>query len=544
MNTHQKIISTIKYHNQTKHFPNRSANSAGFMDWGNQPNPFRFYQECFKIDLPFRKDLKDIPFQNIYRDDVNSFEKMDLNNIGIFFEYALSISAWKSISKTKWALRVNPSSGNLHPTESYLVTPDLGELKSGLYHYSPYLHALEQRSLYDHSLKQKLLQQIDGEGFLIGMSSIYWRESWKYGERAFRYCHHDLGHALASLRISANLLGWKMTCLNRPTSEEIDKILGINQNQLIDEEEIGDILCFVHSPNGSLSSEFPSNDLMEEFEKTKLMGSPNQLSKSHENWEIINEVSSSCKKDIHREVEKESINFPIINIKKNEKYLAHEIIKKRRSAVDMDGKTFIIKDQFLNILDRTLARPHRIPFDLHLCNSQIHLIIFVNRVEELDQGIYILVRNPNDLENLKENLDQSFSWTKIFEDFPLYQLFEGDVRNVATNVSCGQEIAGDGAFSLGMLANFEKTVLVDPMTYPTLYWESGIIGQVLYLEAHANGVMGTGIGCFFDDSVHDLIGLKNNSFQSIYHFTIGGGLKDDRLQTLPPYHHLVREKEF
>jgi hypothetical protein len=35
--------------------------------------------------------------------------------------------------------------------------------------------------------------------------------------------------------------------------------------------------------------------------------------------------------------------------------------------------------------------------------------------------------------------------------------------------------------------------------YPRLFWETGVLGQVLYLEAHAVGISATGIGCFFDD---------------------------------------------
>ena len=65
-----------------------------------------------------------------------------------------------------------------------------------------------------------------------------------------------------------------------------------------------------------------------------------------------------------------------------------------------------------------------------------------------------------------------------------------------------------------------------------------MIGQVLYLEAEAYGVRATGIGCFFDDPVHDLMGLKDNTFQSLYHFTIGGPVEDERLQTWPSYFHL------
>ena len=71
-----------------------------------------------------------------------------------------------------------------------------------------------------------------------------------------------------------------------------------------------------------------------------------------------------------------------------------------------------------------------------------------------------------------------------------------------------------------------------------MFWEAGLLGQVLYLEAEAAGVRATGIGCFFDDPVHEIVAIKNLTLQSLYHFTIGGPVEDRRLQTLPPYHHL------
>ncbi|MCK7581941.1 MAG: hypothetical protein MZV65_44195 [Chromatiales bacterium] len=62
-----------------------------------------------------------------------------------------------------------------------------------------------------------------------------------------------------------------------------------------------------------------------------------------------------------------------------------------------------------------------------------------------------------------------------------------------------------------------------------------MIGQALYLEAEAAGVRGTGIGCFFDDEMHRLLGLRDRTWQSLYHFTVGGAVDDPRLTTLPPY---------
>ena len=74
-----------------------------------------------------------------------------------------------------------------------------------------------------------------------------------------------------------------------------------------------------------------------------------------------------------------------------------------------------------------------------------------------------------------------------------------------------------------------------PWFYRRLFWETGVIGQVLYLEAEAWGVRATGIGCFFDDPVHRAIGIQDTAFQSLYHFTVGGPVEDPRLTTLAPY---------
>ena len=106
-------------------------------------------------------------------------------------------------------------------------------------------------------------------------------------------------------------------------------------------------------------------------------------------------------------------------------------------------------------------------------------------------------------------------------------------------MSCYQEIAGDSAFSLGMIAKFRENIEKDPWLYRRLFWEAGMIGQVLYLEAEAHGLRGTGIGCFLDDMMHRLLGISDDSYQSLYHFTIGGPIEDKRLITLPAYHHLA-----
>jgi hypothetical protein len=88
-----------------------------------------------------------------------------------------------------------------------------------------------------------------------------------------------------------------------------------------------------------------------------------------------------------------------------------------------------------------------------------------------------------------------------------------------------------------MMADFDAAIdKHGPWFYRSLFWETGLVGQVLYLEAEAAGIRSTGIGCFFDDPVHRVLGFfPHTKFQSLYHFTVGGPVEDTRLTTLPPY---------
>ena len=92
------------------------------------------------------------------------------------------------------------------------------------------------------------------------------------------------------------------------------------------------------------------------------------------------------------------------------------------------------------------------------------------------------------------------------------------------------------AISLGMIADFTDSVAqYGAPFYRNLFWEAGMVGQVLYLEAEAAGIRATGIGCYFDDPVRDVFGITSHGWQSLYHFTVGGPVEDSRLTTLPAY---------
>jgi hypothetical protein len=205
----------------------------------------------------------------------------------------------------------------------------------------------------------------------------------------------------------------------------------------------------------------------------------------------------------------------------------------------MDGRSAISREIFYKMLYQTLPDPDRPPFQTLPWPPQVHRAIFVHRVEDLVPGLYLLVRDPAQLPALKQAIRIDFAWAEapvVPPGLALFQLASGDARDLAQAVSCHQEIAADGCFSLGMIARFEPALReYGAWFYPRLYWECGAIGQVLYLEAEACGIRSTGMGCYFDNPMHEVLGLEGIHYQSLYHFTAGGALEDSRLQSLPAY---------
>jgi SagB-type dehydrogenase family enzyme len=530
----------IRYHEETKHHYDRYARSSGSMDWDNQPNPFRFYEDTKSFGLPFLKKDPSALFADLFRRDNNSPLELSIVHIAGFLELSLGLSAWKAAGKSQWSLRMNPSSGNLHPTEAHLILPRVEGLNGGIYHYNPLLHALEQRALVDDTVGEDMASHLGCPGFMIGFSSIFWRESWKYGERAFRYCNHDVGHALAAVSFSANLFGWKVSYLSRLSDQELDTMLGFDKTRFDPlEAEHPDLMCWVHPHTvPDIPRRLPQT-IFSAFKDVPFKGRPNRLSKQPVNWEIIYKTADLTRKPVTaaRHVQlADPYGFREETIGR----AAAKIIRQRRSATAFDRTGSVTREQFLSILDKTLPRSDCAPFDVELGDPALHLLIFVHQVEGLTPGLYFFIRNNKALGPIKSLTRSKFVWDPIEKNFPLFLLERGSFREQAMMVSCHQEIAGHSAFSLGMIADFKDPVSSNPFAYRQLFWESGMIGQVLYLAAEAHGLRGTGIGCFFDDAVHEILGLADNQYQSLYHFTIGKPVEDPHLTTYPPYHHLKR----
>lgn len=529
---HGASAITLAYHMRTKHRLDRYAAGPETLDWDAQPNPFREFAGCPRIPLVLGADRINTTFGQIYDASTTVPAELSIDSIGALLELSMGLAAWKEHGPDRWAVRCNPSSGNLHPTEAYVLSRGVAGLDDGLYHYVSRDHVLEQR--------YRSAKRGGAPGRLwLGLSSVHWREAWKYGERAFRYCQLDIGHALGAVRYAAGALGWAARVVDGIGDTELASLMGLDREEDFAGVERDDADLLIAIDADPVSHDFERANaapVMWPADAGNWAGRANRLDAyPMYRWPIIDQVSQATHAIRASPPPPEPSAYPpLVHASASR---AGAIIVNRRSAQRFDSKFNIGAEVFYRLLDSLLVRPVA-PWDVWNYRPRLHPIIFVHRVDGLDPGLYALIRHPDAEAALRASLRRDFLWQRPDTapgHLPFVKLASADCRAVARTVSCHQAIASDGCFSLGLLSEFGPIVAAEPWRYRQLHWEAGLLGHVLYLEAEATGLRGTGIGCYFDDAVHDLLGLTSEHFQSLYHFTVGRPLADARITTLPGY---------
>lgn len=537
------LESVLDYHERTKHRLDRYATGPDGLDWATQPNPFRTYDGAERIPLARLDPGPDGPEFDAAVAGTLPPEPLSASLVAQLLYDALAISAWKVAGGERWAVRCNPSSGNLHPTEAHLLLPaidGIGEVP-GLYHYRPLDHALERRSALPADEWQTAMAHLPSSSFLVALTSIHWREASKYGERAYRYCQHDVGHAMAQLAYAAAALGWHVRVLPTVGDDDIALLAGVSA-QVGEDAEHPDVLLAVSlapiAPMAAASWLAP-HAWTAGRDRPPLKGTPNRLSPTYRPWPAIDRIAGAARRDRQFPADLIGSAARAVPTGKSRRGLsARHLYRTRRSAVEMDGLAGLLKSDFGLLLGR-LLRTTPTPWATLPWRTAIHPVFFIHNVFGLERGVYLLLRDPDQEARVRAALTGFTDWTAVDGLAPGVQLFRlgmGDTRQFAAGSNCHQAIAANGAFAVAMLADFEQTLRAEgPWAYRRLFWEAGMLGQVLYLEAEAAGLRGTGIGCYFDDVIHEACGLSGIAFQSLYGFTVGGPTDDPRIQTQPAY---------
>jgi SagB-type dehydrogenase family enzyme len=270
-----------EYHELTKHSVESLRRTQHYLDWTKMPNPFRHYEGVPILDLPADPPAPQISALEVLEGKPGNTSAMDgAGFLSQLMFYSASISASKRVPSTgyTYALRVNPSSGNLHPTEFHFSTRGLVDWSDGLYHYRPSSHMAEQRAIGD--IGKKLVDTSAPLVFVL--TSIAWREAWKYQNRAYRYCLHDIGHAWQSLALAARSLGCESFALGNFSDDKVAELCHLSG------DEWPMLIVGLHGPSIPVR-------VLNQVDMTLFGGHPNRLTEEQVPYPLIEKVHAATK---------------------------------------------------------------------------------------------------------------------------------------------------------------------------------------------------------------------------------------------------------
>jgi SagB-type dehydrogenase family enzyme len=487
-----------EYHESTKHSVESLRRAWHILDWANVPDPFRHYEGAPVLDLPADPPGLGITALDVLQGRIGTAVATDgPTYLSQLLFYSAAISASKRVPSTgdKYALRVNPSSGNLHPTEFHFATRGLKDWPDGLYHYRPSSHMAEQRARGDFIAS---LTGVDAPIVFV-LTSIAWREAWKYGERAYRYCLHDVGHAWQALALAARAIGCDSFAIGHFPDDDVVQSCRLNE----DEWPMLIVALRGHSiPVGDAHA----------TDVSWAEGRANRLSHEYVPYPLIDSIHAATKLDRKcdgiRGPEPPSpgsgdIELPLAASGTRS---FGEVARTRRSALDFEGGTMSMSLAQLSAMLDSAA----LPFFADFARARfIQLYLYVHGVDGLEPGVYRHWPESRELEKMQS----------------------GDQRVAAAGLSLGQDLAGNACVAFSMIADIDRAARAHgDRGYRFVHFEAGAIGHRLYLAAEALGLRATGIGAFFDDAVHSYLNLAPDQGQVVYHFAIGYPIIDSRLE--------------
>jgi SagB-type dehydrogenase family enzyme len=497
-----------EYHEATKHSAQSLRRTQHVLDWANMPDPFRHYEGVPVLDLPADPPGPQISMLDLLQGAVGEASVGDASAtdgptfLSQLLFYSAAISASKRVPSTgdKYALRVNPSSGNLHPTEFHFFTQGLKQWPDGLYHYRPSSHMAEQRALGNFGVTP-------AGGFapiVFVLTSIAWREAWKYRDRAYRYCLHDMGHAWQALALAARALGCDSFATGHFPDDEVARLCRLSNDEWP---------MFIVALRGS-GIPVRELDTTEPDDKKKIWfgGTANRLSSEQVPYPLIDRIHAATKLKgsecgVISGAEAAATGSGEIKLPSSavSVRIFGEVARTRRSALDFEGGTRSMSLAQLSAILAVTAQP----FSSDFAGSHfIQLYLYAHRVDGLAPGVYRY-------------------WPRNAE---LEQIRSGDQRVAAAGLSLGQDLAGNACLAFSMIADLERATRAHgDRGYRYAHFEAGGLGHRLYLAAEALGLGSTGIGAFFDDDVHRYLDLPSARGQVVYHFAIGYPVSDPRL---------------
>ncbi|HIQ27292.1 MAG TPA: SagB/ThcOx family dehydrogenase [Sulfurovum sp.] len=325
------------YHATTKHSYNSVRTNPNRIEWEDQPSTYKNYPDSYKkvkLDLERKEDN--------------------------FLYHIAGLTAKKSYPSGEYYLRINPSAGALYPNELYFQVRDVEGIKDGIYHYEVSSSSL---TLLQNITQEEGLEPYFGfatamQGYLFLVSAIYYRSSWKYKNRAFRYCLLDAGHLLGSIEAAALLKPFSVQMNYHIQREKLNRMFGFEDREwFLAGATMG--MPVNNTTINPIEFELPYVDGSRSFEKNELI----------EQAYAETLVLKGCKSQI------EEPKFTYNTTK-----LRETLFTRRSQRGFSEGA--ITKGQF-NYIMEVIQQP--IPSD---CDEEVSVYIVLNRVLNMPLGLY------------------------------------------------------------------------------------------------------------------------------------------------------------
>jgi len=496
----EEISIAIKFHELTKHSYLSVRTDRYYLDWSNFPFPFKLYEDIEKIKLPaqFSKPKQDALFSISNKSEEE--HELNLEKLAEILFFTGGISRISKIGEDKYYFRVAPATGALYSTELYIVTANLSDLEAGVYHFDPYTFSLDilRKGDYREILSKAAMEErIKKAPLAIILTSLGWRNVWKYRRRSYRHWYWDSGTMTANLLAVANAENLEYKVILGFIDEEVNRLLGID----------GKKECALSII--SLGAEKYEGNYVQELEEINYRYKP--LSKREIEYQEIHEIHRNSSLMSYKELKKwkENCSNPIFfeRIKAKDSIRIKEfedksdelwrVILKRGST-----RKFARKSIAFEVLSKILEKASsnlNADFFSDASESLIDIFLIVNDVEGIESGAYHFDKSTNSLEILKK----------------------GKFRNVAEYLCLEQELAGDASVVFFLMTNLKKVLeKYGNRGYRICNYEAGIRAGRIYLASYALNIGATGL-TFYDDDIVEFFSPYAKDMQNMMVVAIG-----------------------
>ena len=482
--------ATWAYHDGTKHSYQSIRTNPHYLDWENQPIPFKIYSGLEPIPLRHQLSSSGMPalaaIGTAVASDKESVAPTSQALAEILFLSA-GVTRRRSYPGGEMLFRAAACTGALYHIDIYLACGDLEDLEAGVYHFSPHDFALRRLRQGDH---RAVLARASGNEpsvvtapVTLVCASTYWRNAWKYQARAYRHCYWDNGTILANLLAAAGARQLPAKVVVGFVDGAVSTLLGLDAKREAPLSLVALGHTTAHAP-GPLPTVEPlaleTVPLSKSESDYPAMRAMHDASSLESEEEVTAWRGEARQRDGRRKDEggKEARVFSLQPLRDDEipQDKIEEVII-RRGSTRQFARESITFAQLSTMLDRATRG---IPADfLNSGESLNDLYLIVHAVDDLPPGAYYFRRDQGVLQSLKEGL----------------------FRREAGNLGLGQEIPADCSVNVYFLADLKRALArFGNRGYRTAQLEASIMGGKLYLAAYAQRLGASGL-TFFDDDV-------------------------------------------